>query len=86
MAPATRPEFGKNTKVLETLNKKNVLDRTMPELALVIGGVKGLATLAGSTSASGPSPRFTRHHVRVDRIKKGSVSDTKGKAVRFYIL
>ena len=37
MASATRPEFGKKIlRALETLNKKNALDRTMPELALAI--------------------------------------------------
>ena len=37
MASAARPEFGKKIlRALETLNKKNALDRTMPELALVI--------------------------------------------------
>ena len=90
MASATRPEFGKKIlRALETLNKKNALDRTMPELALVIAVLRQAKDFCRQYVHEWPESAWNDfgHHVRVDRVKKGSaVFDTKGKAVRFYIL
>ena len=76
-------------RALETLNKKNALDRTMPELALVIAVLRQAKDFCRQYVHEWPESAWNDfgHHVRVDRIKKGSaVFDTKGKAVRFYIL
>lgn len=85
-----RADFGKRVlRAMEALNKKNVLDRTMPELTLVTSVLKQAKAFCRQYVADWPEHAWTDfgHHIRVDRVKKGcAVFDTKAKALRFYVL